>query len=548
MTYSQQIKRNFKISILLLVLLTVVIIVLIGEYKKTQLINFAEENSISLSDYVSRFVQIDDEFSTEEIDFLDTHFHSMLVAFNAYRVKIWSPEGKVLYSDEKKLIGFSFIKGKDFQSALNGETIAEYSHLVKEENLFERGKRQILLEVYTPLYNEQGRVVGILELYYDVSLAEQILAKHEHGLKFIVLLLAGLVACFIIYLNKSTFKVVSASEKEKKEAKEKADLLLNTTLQITSTLNIDEILKKISQSVIKHTNIRSVSTFFQEGKSYYLKTHSNYTDEGLTKLNKQVLLRLEEQDVIEGFYIENLSNAPQMSYNAQNIYTRASGYIYPIKWDEEHYGIILFEAKDCREFSDEEVTIFKGIANQIGVAFRNAQLYSQVKQEAHADGLTQLYNYRYFQKEMDRIIQKNSISKTHFSLLIIDIDYFKKINDTYGHQVGDKILQKLALIIKDNVRQKDIVSRYGGEEFVVILESCKLEAGIEIAERIRKSVEMMKFIIDDKTVLEGITISIGISSYPDQGSTKDQVIKNSDIALYNAKRLGRNQVCNFKEE
>ncbi|MDR3593273.1 diguanylate cyclase [Clostridium sp.] len=175
-----------------------------------------------------------------------------------------------------------------------------------------------------------------------------------------------------------------------------------------------------------------------------------------------------------------------------------------------------------------------------------AKLNKKFKHEATKDFITGLNNVRQFDTSFNNISQLALRKGENLSLLFIDIDLFKKINDTYGHNAGDIVLKGLAEILIDTVRVFDIVSRNGGEEFSIILLDCSSSHAMEIAERLRKKVETHEFNISDKVNLS-ITISIGVSTYPDTTNEINDLLEYADKALYEAKRTGRNKVVLYKD-
>jgi diguanylate cyclase len=175
------------------------------------------------------------------------------------------------------------------------------------------------------------------------------------------------------------------------------------------------------------------------------------------------------------------------------------------------------------------------------------QLNNILKNEATKDFLTGLNNVRQFDTSFNSISQLTLRKEEKLSLLFIDIDFFKKVNDTYGHNKGDIVLKILADIFIDTFRIFDVISRNGGEEFSILLLDCSASEAVEIAERLRKKVETHKFNISDKVILN-ITISIGISAYPDTTDKIDELLENADNALYVAKRTGRNKVVLYKKD
>lgn len=160
---------------------------------------------------------------------------------------------------------------------------------------------------------------------------------------------------------------------------------------------------------------------------------------------------------------------------------------------------------------------------------------------ATIDGLTELYNHRYFQEQMLLQITNCKRYNTHFSMIIIDIDFFKKFNDVYGHQSGDAVLKQVAAKLKKNVRSCDIVCRYGGEEMTIILPNTDYDEAIITAEKICGIIAEKPFKLVNNQE-SNVTISLGVSTYPQDGDTPAQIIENADKRLYNAKENGRNQV------
>ncbi|ADK15795.1 MULTISPECIES: GGDEF domain-containing protein [Clostridium] len=175
------------------------------------------------------------------------------------------------------------------------------------------------------------------------------------------------------------------------------------------------------------------------------------------------------------------------------------------------------------------------------------EAYRTLRTEASIDFLTGLNNVRQFNKSLHRIsiaVQKKEEIQ-YLSLIFLDIDYFKEINDKYGHGSGDIVLKNLANILTNTCRAFDIISRNGGEEFSVLLLNCPTADAIQVAERIRQNVEAYSFHISNKTTIH-ITISIGVSTYPSLTNNIDNLLSDADTALYKAKNEGRNKIILYK--
>jgi diguanylate cyclase (GGDEF)-like protein len=177
------------------------------------------------------------------------------------------------------------------------------------------------------------------------------------------------------------------------------------------------------------------------------------------------------------------------------------------------------------------------------LAVTNALLHEKTVQLSKTDGLTGLKNYREFHEALQLELLRSKRYERTSGLLMIDVDHFKQYNDRYGHPQGDVLLKKLAELIQDNFKDTDIVARYGGEEFAVLLvEAGAKEQVVGVADRLRDIVERHKFTYEETQPIGKITISIGVSCYPEDGPTADEVIQAADEALYRAKREGRNRV------
>ena len=160
---------------------------------------------------------------------------------------------------------------------------------------------------------------------------------------------------------------------------------------------------------------------------------------------------------------------------------------------------------------------------------------------ATTDGLTDLYNHRYFQEQMLMQCQNAERYENVFSLIILDIDFFKKFNDNFGHQSGDAVLRQVSSILKKNVRSTDIVCRYGGEEISIILPNSNNDEAINTAQKLCNIVAENKFKLSNNRE-SNVTISLGVSTYKADGTTPAEIIEAADKRLYNAKNNGRNRV------
>jgi diguanylate cyclase (GGDEF)-like protein len=210
----------------------------------------------------------------------------------------------------------------------------------------------------------------------------------------------------------------------------------------------------------------------------------------------------------------------------------------PISYRNDVIGALMIEDDTpSRNWEDEEVLMVKTVSDQLAVAISHARLFRQTQRQAMTDGLTGLYNHGYFQERLDREVKLADRNSEVVSLILLDLDQLKKINDTHGHRAGDGVLCHVAALMRAGVRAVDVCARYGGEEFVVILPQCDREEATVIAERLRESIASKPV----KKVGQ-VTASIGVATYPSGAKSKDELVEMADSAMYKAKKAGRNRV------
>lgn len=205
-------------------------------------------------------------------------------------------------------------------------------------------------------------------------------------------------------------------------------------------------------------------------------------------------------------------------------------------------GVLNVESDMPAAFDRVDLRLLTTLANQVAVAVENARLYEETEQLAVTDGLTEVYNHRYFQAFLDRELSRARRYHRTLSLIMIDLDRFKNINDTYGHQTGDTILRGVAAAIKAQARDVDLVARYGGEEFMVVLPETNKNEAQSLAERIRQAVREQRYALPEGQGEIQVTISLGVASFPEDGADKSELVDRVDKALYRSKTEGRDRV------
>ena len=219
---------------------------------------------------------------------------------------------------------------------------------------------------------------------------------------------------------------------------------------------------------------------------------------------------------------------------------------WPLVAGKKFIGAFFVGSIKANAFSKDDRLFLDTLMNQVAVVMDNAILHEQIKNMAHKDGLTGLLNHRTFMENMDEAFKNlDRAVYQHFSLLLFDIDHFKKVNDEHGHPVGDIALKAVASVISQMARSTDFVARYGGEEFAIGMVGEDTAGAKLMAERIRKAVEGT--VITAGTVTLKKTVSIGVATYNRGCGKKEVLIAQADQALYHAKNTGRNKVCLYSD-
>jgi diguanylate cyclase (GGDEF)-like protein len=215
---------------------------------------------------------------------------------------------------------------------------------------------------------------------------------------------------------------------------------------------------------------------------------------------------------------------------------------FPITTNGRLTGLLALGGKAATRISGDTEAFMAQVANQAQIVVENSRLFERVRNLSIRDGLTDLYNHRHTMELLTNEFERVGRYQEGVSLLMIDIDHFKKVNDRYGHPAGDVVLRGVAHILKDSLRTVDAVGRYGGEEFVAILPHTGQEEAQGTAERLRRAVELHTFKVGDREL--HVTVSVGLATFPSATvESPNALIREADKALYRAKEAGRNRIA-----
>jgi diguanylate cyclase (GGDEF)-like protein len=219
--------------------------------------------------------------------------------------------------------------------------------------------------------------------------------------------------------------------------------------------------------------------------------------------------------------------------------------VLPLLSADEPIGTLTLVARAEKRFGKDVREMLAVIANQVATSLENGFLYKKMETMATTDGLTGLTNHRTFQQRFEDMLQRAARHNMKVAVLLCDVDHFKKVNDNYGHPIGDEVLRRVARVLQEVPRKIDVPARYGGEEFVVLLDNVDVAQAKAVAERIR--LEIQKVVVDTDKGPLSVTESVGVAAFPDDGRDRATLIERADLALYHAKHTGRNRVVTWAE-
>jgi diguanylate cyclase (GGDEF)-like protein/putative nucleotidyltransferase with HDIG domain len=323
--------------------------------------------------------------------------------------------------------------------------------------------------------------------------------------------------------------------------------LLEFSNKVVNKIKLDQIAEDMISTVGNALRLTQVDLYLEEPEhgdytiSYTYPKLNNKMDKA-TKLSRDNTLVILLDKDNKPINIEDLrQNTHQDDYlkdETTALLNNEYEFLLPLKSADRMIGIIaLGQKRGGVSYLSEEIEMVMNMARQASVVLENAQLYAQAKERANTDELTGLFNHRYFYQRMDEEIARSSRFGEIFSLLTIDLDFFKTYNDVHGHLYGDKILRTIAERINANIRGIDLAFRYGGDEFSILLPQVSPDNAVKVAERIRNS---FADDVDNKGM--PVSCSIGVATWPTDGVMREEIIQSSDAALYFAKQNGKNQV------
>ena len=362
-----------------------------------------------------------------------------------------------------------------------------------------------------PLYDKSS-LIGFINIVFDDSEVPQFTPEFVKAFRILTYQIASAI---INYQLNEQMKITA----------EFYGALKNIAKIIETQYDLTFVIPMIGEMIDRFVSEHLIYIFIKENNNFKLVWPSSFNDAmvrySLTKLDK---------------------------LNPQIIMNEGKVGLFALFSDKKVMGAVVAYSP-VEKLSKKTTDYIKQLTNQASTTIQKAAVYAEILKYASFDALTNLNNRRQFEMRLGQEVATARRKKTDLSCIMIDIDHFKKVNDTYGHAVGDYVLSQVAKMITGTIREYDIASRYGGEEFCILLPHTKMDEAAIVAERLRKTVEST--VLDIQSVCEfecdnfNVTISMGVNEYEQDYTTNEQIYKNADKALYRAKKSGRNRVVTY---
>jgi two-component system, cell cycle response regulator len=378
-------------------------------------------------------------------------------------------------------------------------------------------------EVAIPLL-VRDEVVGVLDLHSDQS------GYFQNETIDVLMLLATQAA---LALENARLRAL-----ERRRAGQ-LEVINAVARQTTAVLDLDELLAVVCHQLLEWFRADQASVVLVEGERLRVRAH-----QGRLTPNFAMDSPLAPGD---GLVARAIASGRSI---VENDVSSAGGYIagfaetrseicVPLIFAGERLGVLVLDSAKKGAFDAADQQPLESVADICAAAIQNASNFHRVKELAYVDGLTGIHNRRFFEMRIGEELERASRFQGSLSIVMCDIDHFKRLNDEFGHLLGDEVLRSVSGILKQQLRKMDMVCRYGGDEFVIVVPETTGNNAARVAEKLRRQIETHHY----PGVPRPVTISCGVADYPAHGLTRDEVVAAADSALYSAKQAGRNRVA-----
>src|SRR5438874_10193 len=308
--------------------------------------------------------------------------------------------------------------------------------------------------------------------------------------------------------------------------------------QTTAVLDAKELLSKVCMLIQNAFRVSHVSVLLKDDDDLVLRAHHGDLTPRIPEGG-----RLTASAGLWGRALETgktlIENDVKKSSDCINFYVETNARMcIPLVSFGQTLGVLVLDSAQTGAFNPNDIQSLESVADICATATQNAHYVERVQQLAYLDGLTGIFNRRFFELRIVEEIERARRFDSGMSVIMVDIDQFKRLNDEFGHLLGDEVLRQVSSIFFQQLRKIDVVCRYGGEEFAILLSQTTHQHAMAVAEKLRRLIETWQF----PGVARPVTISSGTATYPDHGTTRDDLVKAADAGLYAAKQAGRNCV------
>jgi diguanylate cyclase (GGDEF)-like protein len=308
--------------------------------------------------------------------------------------------------------------------------------------------------------------------------------------------------------------------------------------QSTAVLDLEELLARVCHVIHQAFRVSHVSLFLRDEGDLVLRAHHGTLTLRIPENGRFATAREPWASILasNGTVIDqDLTSAPDhVKFFAESV----SRLCIPLVSFGQILGVLALDSSKVDAFRESDLQSLESVADICAASIQNAHYVERVKQLAYLDGLTGIFNRRFFELRIMEEIERARRYGTGMAVIMADIDQFKRLNDEFGHLLGDEVLRQVSSLFHQQLRKIDTVCRYGGEEFGILLTQTNAQHAAGVAEKLRRMVENWQFPGVPRTV----TMSAGIAAFPDHGTTRDELVRAADTGLYAAKQAGRNRV------
>ncbi len=319
---------------------------------------------------------------------------------------------------------------------------------------------------------------------------------------------------------------------------EQLEAINSIARQMTVVLDFKELMSNVCAVVRKAFRVDHVSILLRDGEQMVLRAHEGtltlrVAEEAVLPPTASAWWRavLTERYVVERDVCTAADYVPLFAETRSRM-------AVPLISFGQTLGTLLLDSKNINAFESIDKRTMESVADMCATAIQNTQHVERVRQLAYIDGLTGIFNRRFFELRISEEIERANRFQLPLAVLMTDIDQFKRLNDEFGHLLGDEVLRQVSSIWSQQLRKMDVVCRYGGDEFAIMLPQTRAEQAMQAAEKVRQVIFKWQF----PGVPRAVTVSVGIAVFSQHGRSRDELVKAADAALYAAKQAGRNRV------